>query len=286
MEETLEVGGVARTSLLHLPPASQRKSGMPAVIALHPFTFNGGDMECMSGLSRLADAEGFMVAYPNGQQRVWNANPTSPSSVFGAPADDLSFIAALIARLVEAHEADPDRIYVVGASSGGLMAHRVACALPDKLAAAASVMITLPVAWPDSGFPQGPLPFLMIQGDADPFFPWQGGPVNEGPFRQTYYKSAPETVAYWVLRNSAIQIPVHTDLPNIRPEDGTSVYRESYYSSNGGAEVNLYGVRGGGHTWPGSPIPWYSFLVGRTCQDIDASRVIWDFFKTHRRNGR
>jgi polyhydroxybutyrate depolymerase len=43
--------------------------------------------------------------------------------------------------------------------------------------------------------------------------------------------------------------------------------------------VRLLRVEGGGHTWPGGaqylPVAW----IGATNRDIDASEVIWRFFK-------
>ena len=46
------------------------------------------------------------------------------------------------------------------------------------------------------------------------------------------------------------------------------------------ADVVLYTVAGGGHTWPGGhPLP--AFITGPTTDDIDATRVIWEFFRKH-----
>ena len=161
------------------------------------------------------------------------------------------------------------------------MTHRVACELTDKLAAAASVMITLPVGWQDHEKPSKPLPFLMIQGTADPFFPWQGGTVNEGPFRQGEYLSAEESVGFWVTEDMAVSPPAETNLPDADPNDGTTVFRDIFAPGTEGAEVDFYGINGGCHTWPGSADTCLEFLVGRTSQDINATQVIWDFFKAH-----
>ena len=238
----------------------------------------------MTGFSALADRENFLVAYPDGRQRVWNANPAAPSSILGPPADDITFISALIDRLVNAYGADPDRVFVTGASSGGLMAHRVACELTGRLAAAASVMITLPVGWQDHEKPSEPLPFLLIQGTEDPFFPWQGGTVNEGPFRRTDYLSAEASAGFWVTEDMAASPPVETQLPDSDPSDGTTVFQRVFAPGAGGAQVDFYGINGGGHTWPGSGNNNLEFLVGRTSRDINATQVIWDFFKAHARD--
>ena len=283
---SIDVDGQTRTYLVHVPAAFDADHKLPLVIALHPFTGTGETMERMTGLSALADREGFLVAYPDGRQRVWNADPAAPSSILGPPADDVAFISALIDRLIGVYDADPDRVYMTGASSGGLMTHRVACELTDKLAAAASVMITLPVGWQDGAQPSGPLPFLMIHGTEDPFFPWLGGTVSEGPFRRSEYQSAEETVRFWVENNDATSPPERTPLPDTDPDDGSTVYRESYAAGPEGAEVAFYGVEGGGHTWPGSAETGLAFLVGRTNRDTRATDVIWGFFKGRVRGDR
>jgi polyhydroxybutyrate depolymerase len=285
LKECIVVGDLDRTYLVHVPTGFDGKTRLPLVVALHPFTGTGKAMERMTGFSSLADREGFLVAYPDGHQRVWNADPAAPSSILGPPADDVAFVSALIGHLLDAYNADPDRVYVTGASSGGLMTHRVACELTDKLAAAASVMITLPVGWKDYEKPAGPLPFLIIQGVADPFFPWQGGMVNEGPSRKREYQSVEETVAFWVDNNNAVSPPTKTDLPDTNPNDGTTVFWDAYAANPEGAEVDLYGINGGGHTWPGGAGTCLEFLVGRIGQDMDAAQVVWNFFKTHIRSG-
>ena len=48
----------------------------------------------------------------------------------------------------------------------------------------------------------------------------------------------------------------------------------------GGEEVEFYTIAGGGHAWPGGQkLP--GFIVGRTPQSIDATRVMWQFFQRH-----
>jgi polyhydroxybutyrate depolymerase len=51
-----------------------------------------------------------------------------------------------------------------------------------------------------------------------------------------------------------------------------------------GAEVILYGVEGGGHAWPGGSQYLPESVIGKVSHDIDATQLVWDFFKTHARN--
>jgi len=71
-------------------------------------------MESYSGLARVADREGFVVAFPSatGPRRSWNLDP-------GRAPDDVGFVAALIERVATVACVDPGRIFVVGVSNGG-----------------------------------------------------------------------------------------------------------------------------------------------------------------------
>lgn len=281
-EGAITVDGLRRTYLVHVPPTYD-ESPVPLVMVFHPFTGSGRSMERMTGFSELADREGFIVVYPEGRQRVWNSNPDDPSSIFGEPADDVAFIDALLDELQGQYAIDADRIYIAGASAGGLMTHRAAAELTHRFAAAASVMITLPKAFPDYLNPAEPLPFLMIHGKADPFFPWDGGIVDEGPSRSNEYLSVADSVQYWRDNNSASADAVQEELPDLDPGDGTTAFVRRYAAGSDGAEVILYGVRGGGHTWPGSDTGYPTALVGRTCNDFSATEAIWSFFAQHQR---
>ena len=80
-------------------------------------------------------------------------------------------------------------------------------------------------------------------------------------------------VATWARRNGCAAEPVDSAL-------GAEVTRRAFGRCVGQADVVLYTVRGGGHTWPGGPrlAEWF---VGHTSSAIDATRLMWDFFREH-----
>ena len=282
----LEHDGLRRDYLLHLPPSHDGDQAWPLVIALHPFAATGAMMARTTNFDPIADEEGFIVCYPEGVTFLWNGDPTDEAKgLLVEDADDVGFIDLLIDQLIEDYGADPSRVYVTGASNGGLMTHRLACALGDRIAAAAPVMITLPEGFPEGCEGGSAVPMLMIFGTEDPFFPWEGGAVQQGPSSAVTYLSAADTVDFWVARNGAAAEAEVEALPDLDPGDGTRVYRETHAAGESGAEFLFYRVEGGGHTWPGSRSNLLESLagVGRVSQDIDASRVIWDFFKTKSR---
>ena len=58
------------------------------------------------------------------------------------------------------------------------------------------------------------------------------------------------------------------------------VTRRSYSRCADRADVVLYAIEGGGHTWPGGgALP--EWFVGSTTQSIDAAELMWEFFRDH-----
>src|SRR5690606_6941216 len=142
------------------------------------------------------------------------------------------------------------------------------------------VVCTLPVGFDEFCAPAEKVPMLLMLGVADPFFPWDGGTVNQGPFMPVQYQSAADSVAHWVQVNGANPVPLVTALPDADPNDGTRVYEEEHAALPNGAPVILYRIEGGGHTWPGGKTSvleqWAG--VGVTSHDINAAETIWQFF--------
>jgi polyhydroxybutyrate depolymerase len=55
----------------------------------------------------------------------------------------------------------------------------------------------------------------------------------------------------------------------------------AYLRGDCAAAVALYTVKGGGHAWPdGQPVP--EWFAGPTTRSIDATRLMWGFFREHR----
>jgi polyhydroxybutyrate depolymerase len=123
------------------------------------------------------------------------------------------------------------------------------------------------------------MPILHLHGTRDLLVPWDG-PVP-GQSLKMPFLSVPETLKIWIAANHCTAEPVVTDVPD-KADDGTQVVRRTYLPSAEGAEIVVYAIEGGGHTWPGSPNPQLEFL-GKTTLDISANDVIWDFFVRHPR---
>ena len=59
------------------------------------------------------------------------------------------------------------------------------------------------------------------------------------------------------------------------------VTRREYTNCAENAAVVLYIIKGGGHAWPGGNKPLPAWMVGRTSRSIDATSLMWAFFREH-----
>jgi len=262
--------GRERQYLLHVPPSFDRAKPTPLVISLHAAAMWPAQQMNLSRWNQLADEFGFIVVYPAGTGRrgapkFWNVN-RSPGLM-----RDVRFISDLIDTLETAYNIDPARIYANGFSLGGGMAFVLSCVLSDRIAAVGMVSAaqTLPWSWCTDGHA---VPMIAFHGTAD-LVPYEGGPSPD-PFNPLTFPAVREWTAHWARRNRCTLEPHESEV-------AADVTRLEYKSCADDANVVLYTIRGGGHTWPGGkPLP--EWIVGPTSRGIEATREMWAFFREHR----
>ena len=264
--ETVRVDDLTRRYLLHVPPGISGDKPVPLVLALHQFLDTPTGMRSMTGLNALADREGFLVVYPKGRWRRWEAD----SDPCGR---DHRFLDVLIDHLASRHPVDPSRIYATGASAGAFMIQAYA-RHTDRLAAIAPVMGTLSRNLASDDAVPPPLAVLLIHGIEDPVIPYAGGAAG-GPHARVFL-SAEDTAAYWA---AAVGCGIEPEVTTTPVGDSDTVFvRRFAYACPEGAEVMLLAVGGCGHSWPGHQSRFPRFLVGPSVAEPDATEQIWDFF--------
>lgn len=275
-------GGLQRSYQIYIPDTLDEKSFSPMVMVFHGGFGSGKRISRRVGMNAVADKEKFIVVYPDGVDRHWNDGRSTTAS----GADDVSFIMAIIEKIKNEYRIDEQRIYATGLSSGGYLTQRLACESSKIIAAFAPVISTMPVPLNTHCTPEQPVPILMINGRDDPLIPWNGGNLNSGQRmggKGGEVISVPQTVEFWRKHNRCEKSPTEITLPDNAPDDGTIVKQKKYDKCDAGTEVTLLMVVGGGHTWPGAPErPRMKKRTGNTSYDINASEVIWDFFKKYR----
>ncbi len=286
--DSITVGGLTRTYLIHIPPSYDKTKSMPLVIALHGGGGSGKNMVKLTrgGFDALSDQKGFVVVYPDGIEKNWNDGRSGEEAGYRAhkdKIDDVGFISALIDHLISKLNINPKRVYITGMSNGAIMSYRLACELTDKITAIAPVAGNMPQNSFPSCSPSRLISVLAINSVNDPLMPFAGGDIT-GPFgmkKLGKVLSTDESVRFWARHNNCSLSPVIMYEPDKDQKDGTRVRKEDYNKCKAGTEAILYAIEGGGHTWPGGYQYMNKRIIGKTSGDIDAHEVIWDFFKKH-----
>ncbi len=263
--------GEKREYLLYVPKSYDPAKPAPLVISMHPAMSWPSSQMHISQWNRVADENGFIVVYPAGGgigPKTWFMNGQRTP----ARMPDVVFISELIDTLEAAYHVDSTRVYADGISNGGGMAFALSCTLSHRIAAIGSVSAAQSLTWSwcaDST----PMPMIAFHGTADPVVPFAGADaswLNPKPF-----PNVARWVGNWARRNRC-------RLPAARSTVAADVQRLQYSHCADGADVVLFTIRGGGHQWPGGP-PLPSWFAGRTTRSIDATRVMWTFFRDHPR---
>ncbi len=270
---TLKVDGLDRSYLVHIPAKYDGKTPMPVVLALHGAAMNGPMMTVFCGLNQKADEAGFIAVYPSGTGMgiflVWNAGGIASKD----RADDVGFIRKALDDLESVVKVDPKRVYATGISNGGMMCYRLAAELSDRIAAVAPVSGTMAI---ENASPKRPVPLMHFHGTADKLVPFEGLRNDAPKFGR--FKSVDDSIRAWVKIDGCDEKPESVSLPDTA-KDGTTVERKTYGHGKEGAEVVLYVIQGGGHTWPGQE-PLVGF-IGKLTKNITANDLIWEFFQKH-----
>src|ERR1700722_8162135 len=172
---------------LHEPAGWNRSNPAPLVVVFHGYGDTGSGIVRGFGLAAMSDADGFVLAYPDGTldsqgRRFWNAN-NACCDFEGRGIDDVAYASWLIDDVERKLPIDRKRVYVAGHSNGGFLALRLACDLAPRIAAAVSVA---GAAWKDDTRCrlEAPVSVLQVQGDADPLIHFGGGLVFDKPMRE------------------------------------------------------------------------------------------------------
>ncbi len=264
---SLVYAGIERKYVLHIPPGYDAAHPTPLVLAFHGIGLNAEEMIRISGLSKQADAAGFIVVYPNGtgETKSWNGGHCCGEAAKNN-VDDVGFVRALIDQLAALTKIDTQRIYATGFSNGAIMVYRLACELSDRIAAIGPVAATQILDDQNLCRPARNVSVIHFHGTADRLNPYDGGTTAAG-FK---FVSVKDALGFWTQKNAC-------PAPQ-RKESGT-IQHDVYAPCANKSAVELYTILGGEHAWPGGePV---DPRIGKPTMEIYAAPLMWEFFAAH-----
>jgi polyhydroxybutyrate depolymerase len=276
-DRTIDSGGVTRHYQLTVPRGYDGTKPLPVVLGLHALTVSYLFVPSMVGFADMQARYDFIGVSPsgllNGTTPYWLAAPV-PGNY------DLRFINELLDHLEAELCVDTGRVYSTGMSNGGQMSSLLACEMPNRITAVA----------PDAGveFSDGcngrPIPVIAFHGTDDPIVPYKGGGLDalriadlnywkgKVPAGLPRHRGVDAAMRTWAAHNGCDARP--------REERITKEVRRRTWQ-HCRADTILYIVDGGGHAWPGKPIPAFEASFGHATTEIDASKLIFQFFFSH-----
>lgn len=273
----LSSGGQPRWYLLTTPQLADGAKPVPLVLDFHGLSEGATVHVQMTQFGRLAQAKGFVVAFPNGMGKPvqWNISDQSSAN------PDLGFVTKVLDTIEADHCIDTTRVYATGLSDGALFSSLLACTMADRFAAVAPVA---GVAMPKGCNPARPIPVLAFHGTADPILLFNGGigdRLTQVLGGKSDIKTTPTTVptdlhgagypaavADWAAKDGCDAKATDTRVAK-------DLIRRTYRCP-AGVGVEFYIVEGGGHAWPGSALSKsIATIVGPTTSSIDATAEIY-----------
>jgi polyhydroxybutyrate depolymerase len=276
-ERSAAIGGGQRTYLLVTP---DKQSGpLPLLVVYH----GGGDTPRRAlrytRFDRLAKTGEAVVVFPQGLDNNWNDGRVTGDlrQRAASRADDVAFTLAVVEQLAAENVADKGRVFLTGASNGGMMAIRAACDAAEHVAGIAPVAANQPSDWQCK--PAQAIPALFFNGTEDDFMPFAGGRIAERMTRKDLgtVDSVDDTIAAFRSIDGCSGVKT-SETRDQWEKDQTKAVVVDYECSK--APLRQIVIEGGGHTWPGARSNLVGDMVlGRTTPEIDASAEIWAFFK-------
>ena len=253
---------ISRDYILYIP--ENLPTNAPLVVVSHGYTSSAKTMMSYSGMNKVADEEKFLVVYPQGTKDQRGNNFFNVGYEFHASSkvDDLGFIKALVTKLTEDYQVNPNHIFATGMSNGGDLSYFLACYASDMFQAVAPIAGTMMQTTIETCKPQKGMPIFAVHGKADEVTYFDGDMANRDKWGP--YPGIPAVIEHWVDVN-AVEISKQVDLDNITnfTASNEALSFDRYLSKTSDHEVWLY-IHSGGHDW--------------SLKELDTSSEIWSFF--------
>lgn len=193
--ESIPVGPDKREYRLVVPKTIDLTKPAPLVFAFHGILIDSKDvMPLYTKLDETAAKHKFLLVYPNAIDRSWALSPP-------AMTKDLAFFDALRKKLSADYRIDADRVYAVGMSNGGYMAHFVGKERSKEIAAVACHSGALGLQTLLGIRSERKFPVMIVHGDKDSIISVHIARENRDKYRKeghkVHYVEIPNLNHFW-----------------------------------------------------------------------------------------
>jgi len=271
-----------------IPTTAAPEKPLPVIFDFHGYAEPGQLQVMLSGLGSYGRTHHFVTITP------WINNRSVPYWLSTVGSKDLAWFGELLSHVESTTCVDENRVFVTGYSNGAFMSSAIAYEYSSRVAAVA------PIAGIQAVSPcrtTRPVPVVAFHGTADPLVHYDGSasttardlpaPAGSRTLSSTQLAkifgvagvfssgpSVPQQAASWAKRTRCTAKESATPIAS----DVTLLV----WPCPTGANVELFRVGGGGHTWPGSEVSAaLASVVGRTTMSISADAEMWSFFRVH-----
>ena len=269
--------GRVRSYHVYIPASLPKDKAVPLLIGLHGGLGHGTQFEANSGFDRLADANRFLVVYPDGTPipalpagLVWNAGGCCAAAADDRnDVDDVGYISALIDTLERTYRIDAGRVFATGHSNGAMLSYRLACQLSTKVVA---IAVQSGALFQTDCHPARTVSVMAIHGTADQNVPIAGGVGAHALSGVAFPPPADGPKTFAKLDRCP---PSHTTVDRTNPDVATTTWAPCRNRST----VRWVTVKGANHAWMGRPSTSAASaaLVGTPYQRFDSSKAVWAF---------
>jgi poly(hydroxyalkanoate) depolymerase family esterase len=284
---------------VYVPVGYDGATALPLMVFLHGCAGTAQDMIRATLLNLLADAEQFLVLYPDNLGNCWRAVSAEGDSIHRGLGGDADQIGGMTLETMQRYNVDPERVYLWGGSAGGFQASATAAAYSDLYAAygvlagggygqSVAHCAGLPDAAAPSFAPQaitemGPrarvMPVITFGGTTDPL---GESPVVAGCARHAFFEgmainnllTGGQLLGGYVMSGGRFSAdPSSTEKGQV--PNGFTWTKEVWRDTSGCQVGERWIIDEMGHTYPG----------GRSePRAPDSGRAAWEFFRRYRKS--
>lgn len=240
------------TVTIQTPTLFDSRKSYPLCLLLHGRSSTPAAVQTLLRMDELKNMDGgVLVVAPqsavDGATRAWNADACCWFT--GSPPNDAAYLKSIVDAVMAAYHVDTRRVWVMGHSNGGFMAHKMAATYPSTFTGIFSVAGCFPQVG-TSGYSVSEMHVTHVHGTSDTAVTYAGDPtnVNATDVPQQAYPGAVQTVADWATMLGLGALAAAYDTQEFDADVvGSETSRQAHAGATATTSAELWTMTGSDH---------------------------------------